>query len=232
MFQRRSGTPSRHQRGCDGEGQNSRRLVMRGVTRTLIVRLAVMFIISTGCGTWAHADGDLPSPIEPSLAEPGDWAADFNDAQVACYNGSMSACDFDLFKQSGLVRHLPAQLWAQLWRPRESRRVTPRRVRPPTYPLHRDLPRARMIGSKRILASIGASGPARASGRTGPAASPRTEWFTIGEVPLEAASFRTAGDRAGWLRDASRRLAWPRTRPTRETRRLRWGNAFRLSGRD
>jgi hypothetical protein len=66
---------------------------MRGVTRTLIVRLGVKFTISTGCGTWAHADGDLPSPIEPSLAEPGDWAADFNDAQVACFNGSMSACD-------------------------------------------------------------------------------------------------------------------------------------------
>jgi hypothetical protein len=66
---------------------------MRGVTRTLIVRLALMFIICTGCGTWAHADVDLPSPIEPSMAEPGDWAADFNDAQVACYNGSMSACD-------------------------------------------------------------------------------------------------------------------------------------------
>ena len=77
---------------------------MRGVTRTLIVRLGVMFIISTGCGTWAHADVDLPSPIEPSLAEPGDWAADFNDAQVACYNGSMSACDSICLKRgSGLA---------------------------------------------------------------------------------------------------------------------------------
>jgi len=27
------------------------------------------------------------------LAEQGDWAADFNEAQVACYNGSMRACD-------------------------------------------------------------------------------------------------------------------------------------------
>jgi hypothetical protein len=63
-----------------------------------------------------------------------------------------------------------------------------------------------MIGSKRILASIGASGPARASSRARPAAPHRAEWFTIGEVPREAAAFRTAGDRAGWLRDASRRL--------------------------
>jgi hypothetical protein len=36
---------------------------------------------------------DLPPPEEPQLAEPGDWAADFNDAQIACYQGSMSACD-------------------------------------------------------------------------------------------------------------------------------------------
>jgi hypothetical protein len=36
---------------------------------------------------------DLPPPEEPQLAEPGDWAADFNDAQISCYQGSMSACD-------------------------------------------------------------------------------------------------------------------------------------------
>jgi hypothetical protein len=32
-------------------------------------------------------------PQEPRLAEPGDWAADFNNAQIACYEGHMSACD-------------------------------------------------------------------------------------------------------------------------------------------
>jgi hypothetical protein len=57
-----------------------------------IVRFATMVIIFSGCSTWADAD-DFPPPIEPSLAEPGDWAADFNNAQVACYKGSMSACD-------------------------------------------------------------------------------------------------------------------------------------------
>ncbi|QIG51540.1 hypothetical protein G5V57_29810 [Nordella sp. HKS 07] len=41
----------------------------------------------------AQSADDLPTPEEPWLAEPGDWAADFNDAQVACYQGSMSACD-------------------------------------------------------------------------------------------------------------------------------------------
>ena len=40
----------------------------------------------------APAD-DLPPPLEPWLADPGDWAADFNELQVACYRGSMRACD-------------------------------------------------------------------------------------------------------------------------------------------
>jgi hypothetical protein len=41
----------------------------------------------------AQAQSELPTPEEPWLAEEGDWAADFNDAQVACYQGSMTACD-------------------------------------------------------------------------------------------------------------------------------------------
>ena len=41
----------------------------------------------------AQTANDLPPAAEPVLAEPGDWAADFNEAQVACYQGSMSACD-------------------------------------------------------------------------------------------------------------------------------------------
>jgi hypothetical protein len=45
------------------------------------------------CGTGAGLADDLPSPEEPWLAAPGNWAADFNQAQIACYQGSMSACD-------------------------------------------------------------------------------------------------------------------------------------------
>jgi len=41
----------------------------------------------------AQDASELPPPAEPWLAEPGDWAADFNDAQIACYQGSMRACD-------------------------------------------------------------------------------------------------------------------------------------------
>lgn len=35
----------------------------------------------------------LPQGEEPMLAEPGDWAADFNEAAIACYAGSMATCD-------------------------------------------------------------------------------------------------------------------------------------------
>jgi hypothetical protein len=45
------------------------------------------------CDMRAQSADDLPVPQEPQLAEPGDWAADFNEAQTACYKGSMSACD-------------------------------------------------------------------------------------------------------------------------------------------
>lgn len=38
----------------------------------------------------AQSEDDLPTPKEPQLAEPGDWAADFNELQVACYEGHMS----------------------------------------------------------------------------------------------------------------------------------------------
>ncbi len=40
-----------------------------------------------------RAQSDLPAPQEPQLAEAGDWAADFNQLQIACYEGHMRACD-------------------------------------------------------------------------------------------------------------------------------------------
>ena len=65
------------------------------VATIFAVRFTAVIIILSGCDTWAARadDDDLPPPSEPSLAEPGHWDADFNDAQIACYNGSMSACD-------------------------------------------------------------------------------------------------------------------------------------------
>lgn len=35
----------------------------------------------------------LPPAVEPVLTEPGYWEADFNEALIACYQGSMAACD-------------------------------------------------------------------------------------------------------------------------------------------
>jgi hypothetical protein len=54
--------------------------------------------VASACLLWeCHANAqsadDLPNAAEPWLAEEGDWAADFNEAQVACYQGSMGACD-------------------------------------------------------------------------------------------------------------------------------------------
>jgi hypothetical protein len=40
-----------------------------------------------------RAQTPLPPPQEPQLAEPGDRYAVYNEAQVACYRGSMRACD-------------------------------------------------------------------------------------------------------------------------------------------
>src|SRR5215475_12597073 len=57
----------------------------------LAIPFAAMVAISA-CNTRAFAD-DLPPPSEPMLAERGDWAADFNQAQITCFKGSMSACD-------------------------------------------------------------------------------------------------------------------------------------------
>lgn len=67
----------------------------RRIAALRAVRFAAAFALLSGYGEGARADEDdeLPAPSEPWLANPGDWAADFNDAQVACYNGSMSACD-------------------------------------------------------------------------------------------------------------------------------------------
>ena len=57
----------------------------------LAIPFAAM-VATSACNTMAFAD-DLPPPSEPMLAERGDWAADFNQAQITCFKGSMSACD-------------------------------------------------------------------------------------------------------------------------------------------
>jgi len=57
----------------------------------LAIAFAAM-VATSACNTRAFAD-DLPQPSQPMLAELGDWAADFNEAQIACFRGSMGTCD-------------------------------------------------------------------------------------------------------------------------------------------
>jgi hypothetical protein len=66
--------------------------------RLAFLALAIPFVAGVclfgGCATWAQSAGSLPPAAEePRLAEPGNYYADFNAAQIACYEGAMRACD-------------------------------------------------------------------------------------------------------------------------------------------
>jgi hypothetical protein len=65
----------------------------RLASRMFAVPMVAGVCLFAGCDTKAQSAGDLPAAAEPWLAVPGDWAADFNRAQIACYEGSMGACD-------------------------------------------------------------------------------------------------------------------------------------------
>jgi hypothetical protein len=73
------------------------RTVLNHAHRLAAGLLAVSFAaganLSWNLDARAQSGDELPAPEEPWLAQPGDWAADFNQAQIACYQGSMSACD-------------------------------------------------------------------------------------------------------------------------------------------
>src|SRR5258708_7890088 len=60
----------------------------------LAVSLIAGVCLFGGLHTRAQSSGNLPPAAEePWLAEPGNYYADFNEAQIACYKGSMRACD-------------------------------------------------------------------------------------------------------------------------------------------
>jgi len=63
----------------------------RRASLILAVSVVASVYLFWKCDT--RAQSDLPAPQEPQLAEAGDWAADFNQAQIACYEGHMRACD-------------------------------------------------------------------------------------------------------------------------------------------
>ena len=58
-----------------------------------IFLLVALSLLSFACDTRAQSEGELPDAEEPQLAEEDDWAARYNQAQIACYEGSMKACD-------------------------------------------------------------------------------------------------------------------------------------------
>ncbi|MFZ5675875.1 MAG: hypothetical protein ACOZAM_23205 [Pseudomonadota bacterium] len=63
------------------------------VSRLWVIPLTASACLFLEASLAAQTTDELPSPQEPWLAEEGDWAADFNEAQLACYQGSMRACD-------------------------------------------------------------------------------------------------------------------------------------------
>ena len=65
----------------------------RRASLILAVSVVASVYLSWKCDTRAQSADDLPTALEPQLAEPGDWAADFNQLQIACYEGHMRACD-------------------------------------------------------------------------------------------------------------------------------------------
>jgi len=75
------------------EGREMLVQARRRTSRMLALPMIVGIGLFAGCHTKAQSGPDLPAAAEPWLAEQGDWAADFNQAQIACYEGSMKACD-------------------------------------------------------------------------------------------------------------------------------------------
>jgi hypothetical protein len=74
--------------------QNHHRTGRAIAVQVVSIPFATLFSMFIACSVvWAQSDDALPPAEEPMLAESGDWAADFNDAQIACYEGSMAACD-------------------------------------------------------------------------------------------------------------------------------------------
>jgi hypothetical protein len=65
----------------------------RPASLMLAVSMVASVYLFWKCDTRAQSAGDLPTAAEPKQAEPGDWAADFNEAVIACYEGSMRVCD-------------------------------------------------------------------------------------------------------------------------------------------
>lgn len=78
-------------------------------SRLWVIPFAASAYLFVEAGLGAQTVDELPDAQEPMLAEPGDWAADFNEAQLACYQGSMRACDSIWLNERVLLDSLLAQ---------------------------------------------------------------------------------------------------------------------------
>jgi hypothetical protein len=64
---------------------------MCGRSKELRISTAAVILLALS-GLQAGAQ-EMPPGVEPPLADAGNWAADFNNAMVACFQGSMDSCD-------------------------------------------------------------------------------------------------------------------------------------------
>jgi hypothetical protein len=58
-----------------------------------VVVMLVSGVLLSQAAARAQSAVDLPDASEPWLADPSDRYAEFNEAQIACHQGSMLACD-------------------------------------------------------------------------------------------------------------------------------------------
>ena len=89
----------------------------RRASRILAAPMLAGVCLFAGCESKAQTAGQLPPAAEPSLSQQGDWAADFNQSQIACYEGSMKACDAIWLNDRVLLDSVVGPVRQNLWRP-------------------------------------------------------------------------------------------------------------------
>ena len=83
----------------------------------LVVPFVASFCLFWVSDTWAQSADDLPPAEEPWLGEPDDRYAIYNDAVMACYEGSMTACDEISLDERILIELLVGPIRELLRRP-------------------------------------------------------------------------------------------------------------------
>ena len=107
----------------------------RRASGMLALPFAAGIYVFSECGAFAQSADDLPPAAEPLLGEEGDWSADFNEAQIACYQGSMNACD-SIWLDDRSLDSPPGSVRANVRWSRGSPRDQPCKPRPGSLPGH------------------------------------------------------------------------------------------------